>query len=130
MIFVLPILLYPILGLRHHPVDNPAAKAAHGGRGRHGILTQNTSVTESRKATALIPSCSIHRPKPSGWSCSRSRLRAPGETPGRREQAIRDKRASAVMMIPRNLPDQLQHENDIDIPIKYNSVDETEPEHV
>ena len=55
---------------------------------------------------------------------------SPWENPRQAEQAIRDKRASAVMLIPRNLLDQLQQEHDIDIPIKYSSVDETSAEDV
>ena len=43
----------------------------------------------------------------------------------RYEQAIRSGQASAVMIIPRDLPEQLLREKEIDIPIKYNSVDET-----
>ena len=43
-----------------------------------------------------------------------------------RERAIRNGDVAAVMVIPRDLPAQLQrdHENEIDIPIQYNSVDE------
>ena len=43
-----------------------------------------------------------------------------------RERAIRDGDVSAVMVIPRDLPAQLQRDNanEIDIPIQYNSVDE------
>ena len=45
---------------------------------------------------------------------------------GVRERAIRDGEVSAVMLIARELPVQLQRdqENEIDIPIQYNSVDE------
>jgi sodium transport system permease protein len=41
-----------------------------------------------------------------------------------RAEAIRNDEVSAVMVIPRDLPEQLQRENEIDIPIKYNSVSE------
>jgi sodium transport system permease protein len=43
-----------------------------------------------------------------------------------RQRAIRDDNVSAVMLIPRDLPAQLQRENsnEIHIPIQYNSVDE------
>src|SRR5262249_52932408 len=43
----------------------------------------------------------------------------------RGEQAIRSGEASAIVIIPRDLPEQLLNENEIDIPIKYNSVDDT-----
>src|SRR5262249_21363588 len=51
---------------------------------------------------------------------------SPLSDPRVREQLIRDGGAAAVMVIPRDLPEQLQRENEheIDIPIQYNSVDE------
>ncbi len=67
---------------------------------------------------------STRRPKPSGWWSSWSRMRLPGATRDSAELAIRGGLASAVMLIPANLAEQLQREGNISIPIKYNSIDE------
>ena len=48
----------------------------------------------------------------------------PWGTPERREQAIRDGMAAAVMVIPPDLPRQFREKNDVEIPILYRSVDE------
>ena len=50
--------------------------------------------------------------------------RGPWGSPERREQAIRDGTASAVMVIPPDLPRQFREKNDVEIPILYRSVDE------
>lgn len=42
----------------------------------------------------------------------------------RREEEIRHGKVSAVLVIPADLPEQLRRERDVDIPIKYKSVDE------
>ena len=54
----------------------------------------------------------------------REKANSPWTDPRRCEQAIRSGSVSAVMVVPPDLPDQLQREKEIDIPIKYNSVDE------
>jgi sodium transport system permease protein len=124
MIFVLPMLLYPILGL--------------------GIIQLTAQEQKPRTVvivgTEFLPKTPpLLNPKGDGFNPSlfttqseverlvvRQELASgPWGDPRRGEQEIRTGAASAVMMIPRNLPEQLQHENEIDIPIKYNSVDET-----
>jgi sodium transport system permease protein len=49
---------------------------------------------------------------------------SPTAGPRASEQAIRDGRAQVVLVIPRDLPEQLSGEQGIRIPIRYNSVDE------
>jgi sodium transport system permease protein len=48
----------------------------------------------------------------------------PWNDPRRVEQAIRNGLASAVVLLPRTLPEQLKREGDISVPVMYNSVDE------
>jgi sodium transport system permease protein len=49
----------------------------------------------------------------------------PWADPRQSEKAIRSGQAAAVMIIPRDLTEELLREKEIDIPIKYNSVDDT-----
>ena len=50
---------------------------------------------------------------------------SPWEDPRQAEQAIRDRsRIGRDAGIPQNLPQQLENQDEIEIPIKYNSVDE------
>ncbi|AMV38479.1 ABC transporter permease subunit/CPBP intramembrane protease [Planctomyces sp. SH-PL62] len=49
----------------------------------------------------------------------------PWGRPDRREQAVRGGEASAVMVIPADLPEQFRAKDDVAIPIHYKSVDET-----
>jgi len=124
MIFVLPLLLYPILmfgivqvlsamqqkprtvvvvGAEHLPKDS--ALIAPGG---HGFIPSlfDSPVDAERLLVQLEPDA------------------RPWNDPKHAEQAIRAGLVSAVMWIPTNLPDQLKRETDIQIPIKYNSIDE------
>jgi len=48
----------------------------------------------------------------------------PWGDPARRERAVRDGEASAVMVIPADLPEQFRANGDVAIPIHYKSVDE------
>ncbi len=126
MIFVLPILLYPILGLGVSKFAIALEqKAAGGGRRRNRILAESASAFE-RRGRRIQPALFDHpteaerllvrvEPATSAWT-----------DPRVREHAIREGDAAAIMLIPRDLPAQLQRDNngEIDIPIQYNSVDE------
>src|SRR5271157_830209 len=124
MIFVFPILLYPILGYgiiqataarekkprivvvvgaEHLPTEEPLLSPAGDGF--------NPRLVDSLQD----PSPLLVQPE-SG--------QGPWGSPERREQAIRDGTASAVMVIPPDLPRQFREKNDVEIPILYRSVDE------
>ncbi|WP_165245396.1 ABC transporter permease subunit/CPBP intramembrane protease [Paludisphaera soli] len=49
----------------------------------------------------------------------------PWGEPARREQAVRNGDASAVLVVPADLPEQFRAKGDVAIPIHYKSVDET-----
>jgi sodium transport system permease protein len=126
MIFVLPILLYPILGigvikfasaLEQKPrlvvvvgaeyLPRSPALLNSSGDGFNPSLFDNPSEAERL----------VVRQEPA-WG--------PWGEHDARQRAIRNGDVAAVMVIPRDLPTQLQrdNENEIDIPIQYNSVDE------
>jgi sodium transport system permease protein len=124
MIFVLPILLYPMMGIGMIQFaaaleEKPRTVVVVGaeflpkspplldsnGEGFNPALFD--SIAESRRLLVRLETAT------SPWSDAR-----------RRELAIRDGLASAVMVIPQNLPQQLETQHEIEIPIKYNSVDE------
>ena len=125
MIFVLPILLYPMLGIG--VVQFAAA------------LEQKPRVVVIVGAEFLPKSPPLLNPGRDGFNPALFDL--PGEAEKllvqcesasgtwrdekRRERAIRLREVSAVMVISQNLPDQLLRENEIDVPIQYNSVDES-----
>ena len=126
MIFVLPILLYPILGIGVIKFAVGArAEAAGGGRGGRGVSAQDAAAAESERRR-LQSGAFRHAGRGRAAGRAAGAGLGPWGDPRVREQAIRDGEASAVMLIPRDLPDQLQreNENEIDIPIQYNSVDE------
>jgi sodium transport system permease protein len=122
MIFVVPILLYPVLGIgvvkfamaleqkprvvvivgaEYLPKSPPLLDAK--GKGFNPSLFDSPTEAEQM----------IVRQEPDS---------GPWGDPLFRAQAIRNDDASAVMMVPRDLPEQLRSESEIDIPIKYNSV--------
>jgi sodium transport system permease protein len=124
MIFVLPILLYPILGigvvqfasaLEQKPRLVVVVGAEYLPKAPPLLNTQrngfNPALFDSpAEAERMIVR---HESGSSPWGDRRLR-----------EQAIRRDDAAAVMIIPRDLPDQLEREKEIDIAIQYNSVDE------
>ncbi|MGZ3391522.1 MAG: ABC transporter permease subunit/CPBP intramembrane protease, partial [Isosphaeraceae bacterium] len=124
MIFVFPILLYPILG--------------------YGII-QATAAREKKPRIVVVVGAEylpteVPLLSPGGDGFNLRLLdplqdtspllvqpesgQGPWGTPERREQAIRDGTASAVMVIPPDLPRQFREKNDVEIPILYRSVDE------
>jgi sodium transport system permease protein len=125
MIFVMPILLYPILGISATQFSS--------------LLEQKPLVVVIVGAEYLPKSPPLLNPSADGFNPSL--FDSPGEaqrlvvrtepassptaSPRGSEQAIRDGRAQAVMLIKPDLPDQLLGEKEIDIPIRYNSVDES-----
>ncbi|MFI5460307.1 MAG: ABC transporter permease subunit/CPBP intramembrane protease [Isosphaerales bacterium] len=125
MIFVMPILLYPILGigafqfatlLEQKPLVVVVVGAEYLPKAppllnptRDGF---NPALFDSPAEAGRV----VVRPEPAS---------SPMGDPRSSEQAIRNGRAQAVMVIPRELPEQLLGEKEIDIPIRYNSVDES-----
>jgi sodium transport system permease protein len=124
MIFVFPILLYPSLGI--------------------GIV-QISAALQQKPRTVLVVGSEFLPSEPtlldsSGHHFNPALFDSPADAerlvveqessssplahPEQAERAIRRGRASAVMLIPQSLPGQLKRESEIEIPIKYNSVDE------
>ncbi len=124
MIFVFPILLYPILGYgiiqataarekkprivvvvgaEYLPIEEPLLNPAGDGF--------NPRLFDSTQDTSPL----LVQPES---------LQGPWGNPERREQAVRGGTASAVMVIPPDLPRQFREKNDVEIPILYRSVDE------
>jgi sodium transport system permease protein len=124
MIFVLPILLYPILGI--------------------GVLKFAATLEEKPRLVVVVGAENLPRvPRllnTAGDGFNPDLFDSPSEAdrlvvqqepgsgswgdPAWREQEIRNGTASAVMVIPPDMQSQLQHEHDVHIPIKYKSVDE------
>jgi sodium transport system permease protein len=124
MIFVFPILLYPLLGYgilqvtaamekkprlvvvvgaEHLPKDQPLLNAEGNGFDR-GLF-------DSPQEAGLLL---VQREPGDG----------PWGNPEVREQAVRAGQAEAVMVIPADLPEQFREKHDVEIPIHYKSVDE------
>ncbi|HKM52312.1 MAG TPA: ABC transporter permease subunit/CPBP intramembrane protease [Isosphaeraceae bacterium] len=124
MIFVFPILLYPILGFGVLKVvaameKNPRVVVIVGAEN----LPKNEpllSVEGNRFNSALFDSpleaslLEVKQEKCEGaWATSEGC-----------QQAVRDGLTSAVMIVPADLPAQFRDKNDVRIPIVYRSVDE------
>ncbi len=124
MIFVLPILLYPLLGF------GMVQFAA--------TLEQKPRIVVVVGAENLPKSPPLLNPQGNGFDptlfdspadAERLVVRlepadGPWGDPLRRKQAIHRGEASAAMIVPRDLPEQLRREARIQVPIAYNSVDE------
>jgi sodium transport system permease protein len=124
MIFVFPILLYPMLGFGVLKVvaameKKPRVVVIVGAEN----LPKNQpllSAEGDRFHTALFDSpleaslLEVEQEKSEGpWATSKGC-----------QQAVREGMASAVMIIPADLPEQFREKNDVRIPIIYRSVDE------
>ena len=127
MIFVLPILLYPLLGIGMLQFaaaleQKPRVVVVVGAE----YLPESPPLLNAERRRVQPRACSTRPPRPSGWSCGWSRACGPWGDPARREQAIRPGRGlGAVMVDPaRPAPSSSSASKTIDIPIKYNSVDE------
>jgi sodium transport system permease protein len=125
MIFVLPILLYPMLGI--------------------GVLKFGAALEQKARVVVIVGAEYLAQAPPllnqqgdgfnpglfdSPVEAEKLVVRAepatgPWSDPSRSEQAIRGGEVSAVMIIPPDLQGQLGRESEIDIPIKYKSIDET-----
>jgi sodium transport system permease protein len=124
MIFVFPILLYPILG--------------------YGIL-QVTAAREQKPRVVVVVGAEYLPPEqpllsPASDSFNPSLLppsrdgttlrvhceheQGPWGSPVHRLEAVRSGTASAVLVIPADLPQQFREKNDVEIPILFRSVDE------
>jgi sodium transport system permease protein len=124
MIFVLPILLYPMLGL--------------GSLKFADAFEQKPRLVVVVGAEYLPKSPALLNPERTGFDrtlfdrpADAERLvvelapaGGPWGDPILREQAIHRGEASAAMVIPRDLPDRLRGDAKIDVAITYNSVDE------
>jgi sodium transport system permease protein len=124
MIFVFPILLYPLLGF--------------------GVLKVVAAMEKKPRIVLVVGAENLPKDPPllneHGDGFDPGLFDLPGEAgllmverapldeswanPENRERAIRDGTASAVMVIPRDLPEQFRERNDVAIPILYRSVDE------
>ena len=124
MIFVLPILLYPILGM--------------------GVLKFAATLEEKPRIVVVVGAENLPKvpsllnaagdgfnPDLFDSPIEAERLvvqqeprSGPWGDPEWREQEIRHGTASAVVVIPPDMQSQLQHEHDVNVPIKYKSVDE------
>src|SRR4051794_11790747 len=125
MIFVFPIMIYPILGYGIIQVTAAMEKkprlvvvvgAEHLPRAQQEPLLNsegngfNPRLFDSpQEASLLIAECV---PGEGRWASSEVQ-----------EQAVRSGLAAAVMVIPADLPDQFRNKNDVQIPIQYKSVD-------
>ncbi len=125
MIFVLPILLYPMLGI--------------------GVIKFGAALEQKARVVVVVGAEFLSKAPPllnsrgegfnpalfdSPVEAEKLLVKAelasgPWSDPRRAEQAIRGGEVSAVMIIPPDLEAQLRREKEIDIPIKYKSIDET-----
>ena len=125
MIFVLPILLYPMLGFGVSQFtaaleQKPRIVVVVGAE-----FLANAPPLLSAAQNSFDPAYFDSPAEAEKMPVMSQSASGPWADPRQCERAIRSGQASAVMIIPRDLPDQLLREKEIDIPIKYNSVDET-----
>ena len=124
MIFVFPILLYPILGFGVLKVvaameKNPRVVVIVGAEN----LPKNQpllSAEGNRFNSALFDSPL----EASLLEVKQEKSEGPWATSEGCQRAVRDGLASAVMIVPADLPAQFREKNDVRIPIVYRSVDE------
>jgi sodium transport system permease protein len=126
MIFVLPILLYPILGIgvikfASALEQKPRLVVVVGAEYLPG-----SPVLLNRSGDGFNPSLFDTPVEAERIVVRREPATGPWGDHALRQRAIRDGEVAAVMLIPRDLPAQLQRDNEheIHLPIQYNSVDE------
>ncbi len=124
MIFVLPILLYPLLGLG-------AIKFAASLEEKPRIVVLLGAENLPKAPRLLNPGGDGFNPdlfdspfEAEKLVVQQEPISGPWSDPEFREEEIRRGKASAVMVIPADLRDQLGREQDVNIPIKYKSIDE------
>lgn len=126
MIFVLPILLYPILGIG---VTKFAMALEQKPRVVIVVGTEYLPTTPALLNSAgdgFDPALFDTPTEADRMVVRQEPASSPWGDPRVRQEAIREGDAAAVMVIPPDLPEQLQREQEsaIAIPIHYNSVDE------
>ena len=124
MIFVLPILLYPILGIGVSKFamafdQQPRAVVVVGAE----YLPPTPALLNST-GDGFNPALFDTPAEADRMVVRQEAANSPWGRHDVRERAIRNGDVAAVMVIPRDLPAQLQRDTEIDIPIQYNSVDE------
>ncbi len=126
MIFVLPILLYPILGIgvikfASALEQKPRLVVVVGAE-----YLPSSPVLLNSRGDGFNPALFDTPAEVERIVVRRELASGPWGDHALRQRAIRDGDVSAVMVIPRDLPAQLQrdNENETHIPIQYNSVDE------
>jgi sodium transport system permease protein len=124
MIFVLPILLYPMLGIGLIQFaaaleQKPRVVVVVGAE-----FLPNTPPLLNSAGVGFNPDLFDLPGEAEKLLVTREPASGPWADPRRSELAIRSGLASAVMIIPRDLLEQLEREKEIDIPIKYKSVEE------
>jgi sodium transport system permease protein len=124
MIFVLPILLYPLLG---YGMVQFAAALEQKPRTVVVIGAENLPKTPSLlnpERTGFDPSLFDTPAEAERLHVRLEPASGPWGDPARRKQAIHAGAASAVVIVPSELTDQLRREGKIEVVVDYNSVDE------
>ncbi len=124
MIFVLPILLYPMLGIGLLKVAEALEQKARVVVVLGAEFLPSSPPLLNTSGDGFNPSFFDLPGEAEKLQVMRESASGPWGDPRRCEMAIRSGQASAVMFVPQDLPQQLASEKEIDIPIKYNSVDE------
>jgi sodium transport system permease protein len=124
MIFVLPILLYPMLGIGLLKVAEALEQKARVVVIAGAEFLPSSPPLLNPSGDGFIPSFFDSPGEAEKLLVVRESASGPWSDPRRSELAIRSGQASAVMVVPQDLPQQLVSEKEINIPIKYNSVDE------
>ena len=124
MIFVFPILLYPILG-----IGIISFAAAQEDKPRIVVLVGAENLPKvppllNSRGDGFHPELFDRPLEAERLVVQVEPASGPWGDAARREDQIRSGNVSAVLVIPPDLPEQLRREKDVDIPIKYKSVDE------
>ena len=124
MVFVFPILLYPLLG--YGIIQATAARESKPRIvvvvGAEYLPTEEPLLNPAQDAFNPRIIDPLHDTSP--LHVQPVSAQGPWGTAERRELAIRNGSASAVMIIPPDLPRQFREKRDVEIPILYRSVDE------
>ena len=115
MIFVFPILLYPILGLGRAPGRRPPWRRSRGVVVMVGAehLPPEPSPAERARRRLRRRRSSTARAKPRGCRSTSSRTAGPGTIRRTASRRSASGLAAAVMVIPHDLPEQFRTKNDV-----------------